>query len=245
MKCKNCGAEVGLLDKACPYCGSDNNESAGHRKKFNTYKKKSKETVENADQKYSSNKDLISGSIILVFLIIGVIGMTILADKTEYIDLDIAHSETLNNADRFKEILNGYLAAGDYISFCDFFEGHHMYETDPEYAEYKLLLELAHKYRTAMCKIEQIVMYGDGYKFNKDLEIKSCRTEISFFYSSYGYAEDDLEGYQYKEYAEDMRNKMNAAMKVYFGLDEKGLEDYLASSENQQALYIEEVIFGE
>ena len=26
MKCRNCGAEVGLLDKVCPYCGSDNIE---------------------------------------------------------------------------------------------------------------------------------------------------------------------------------------------------------------------------
>ena len=23
MKCKNCGGEMGLLDKVCPYCGSE------------------------------------------------------------------------------------------------------------------------------------------------------------------------------------------------------------------------------
>ena len=245
MKCRNCGAEVRLLDKVCPYCGSDNIESAGHRAKFKTYKKKSKETVEKADRKYLTNKPLITGSMILVFLIIGVIAMTILADKTEYIDLDIAHSETLKKADSFKEILNGYLEAGDYISFCNFIGVHHIYETDPEYEEYKILLDLSQKYSTAMNCIEQVVMYGEGYTFDKELEIKSCSREISFFYTMYGHAEDDLEGYQYREYAEDMKNKMNTAMKIYFGLDEKGLEDYLASSENKQTLFIQEVILGE
>ena len=245
MKCKNCGGEMGLLDKVCPYCGSDNEESAGHRAKFQFYKRKSKETVEKADQNYSSNKPLIVGSVILVLLIIGVIAMSVAEEKTEYIDLDIAHSETLKEADRFKEILNGYLEAGDYIAFYDFIKEHHVYETDPEYEEYALLLDMSRNYRYAMNSMEQLVLYGEGYTFDKVFDIKDCSRDIAFFYTMYGYAEDDLEEYQYKAYAEDMKNKLNTAMNVYFGLDEKGLEDYLASSDNQQTLFIQEVISGE
>ena len=245
MKCRNCGAEVGLLDKVCPYCGSDNIESAGHRAKFNTYKKKSKDTVEKADRKYSSNKGLITGSIILVFLIIGVIAMSIIEDKTDYMDLDIAHSETLKDVEGCKKKLNGYLEAGDYISFYDYFKEHHFYETDPEYEEYKILLNLSDDYRYAMNSIEELVMYGEGNTHNKESDIQMCRLHISSFYSEYGYKEDDLEGYMYREYAEDMKNKMNTAIKIYFGLDDKGLEDYLASSDNKQALFIEEVFSGE
>ena len=245
MKCRNCGAEVGLLDKICPYCGSDNIESAGHRAKLDTYKKKSKETVEKADRKFNSNKPLIAGSIILVFLITGVITMSFLEDKTEYMDLDIAHSETLRNVESFKGILNGYLEAGDYISFHDFFEGHHIYETDPEYEEYKLLFTLSGEYRYAMNSMEQLLMYGEGYTSDKESDIRMCRLYISSFYTRYGFAEDDLEEYKYRGYAEDMKHKLDTAMKVYFGLDDKGLADYLASSENEQALFIEEVVLGE
>ena len=245
MKCRNCGAEVGLLDKVCPYCGSDNIESAGHRTKLDTYKKKSKETVERADRKYSSNKPLIAGSIILVFLIIGVIAMAIAEDKTEFMDLDIAHSETLKNVESYKATLNGYLEAGDYISFHDFFEGHHIYETDPEYEEYKLLLTLSYEYRSAMNSMEQLILFGEGYTSDKRSVIRMCRLDISSFYTRYGYAEDDLEGYKYREYAEDMKYKLDTAMKIYFGLDDKGLAEYLASSENKQALFIEEVVLGE
>ena len=245
MKCKNCGGEMGLLDKVCPYCGSENEESAGHQAKFQFYKRKSRETVETADQKYSSNKPLIAGSVILVLLIIGVITMTFIADKTEFIDLEIAHSETLKEADRFKEILNGYLEAGDYISFYNFVKRHHIYETDPEYKEYALLLDMASNYRSAMDSIEQLLMYGEGYTYDKLYDIKDVSRSVSFFYVMYGYAEDDLEEDPYKKYAEDMKNKLNTAMRIYFGLDEKGLEDYLASSENQQTLFIQEAVSGE
>jgi len=245
MKCRNCGAEVGLLDEVCPYCGSDNIESAGHRAKHKFYQKKSEETVEKADRKLSSNKALITGSIILVFLIIGVITMSIAADKTEYMDLDIAHSETLKNVESFKGSLNGYLEAGDYIAFHDFFKGHHIYETDPEYEEYKLILTLSGEYRYAMNNMEQLLMYGEGNTHDKESDIRMCRLYISTFYTRYGFAEDDLEGYKYREYAEDMKHKLDTAMKIYFGLDDKGLEEYLASSENKQTLFIEEVVLGE
>lgn len=245
MKCRNCGAELGLLDKVCPYCGSDNTESEGHREKLKTYQKKSAETVEKAHKEYGSNKPLIVGSLILVFLIIGVIGMSIAEEKTEYMDLDIAHSETLRNVDAFKATLNGYLDAGDYISFRDFFKGHHIYETDPEYAEYKILLSLSTEYNYAMNEMERLLMDGERKTRNKESDIKMCRVYISSFYSTYGYTEDDLEGYQYRENAEDMKHKLDTAMKVYFGLDDKGLADYLASSENQQTLFIEEAVLGE
>ena len=233
------------MDEVCPYCGSKNIESAGHRAKYKSYKKKSRETVEEAERKYNSNKPLITASIILVFLIIGVIGMTFAAEKTEFMDSDIAHSETLRKADEFKGILNDYLEAGNYVAFYNFFERHNIYETDPEYEEYKLLKQLSREYIYTMSDIEQLVMYGEGYTWDKESDIKSCGNNIRFFYSSYGYAEDDLEGYKYREYAEDMKNQMNAAVKVYFGLDDKGLEDYLALSENEQTLFIEEVILGE
>ena len=245
MKCKKCGGEVGLLDKVCPYCGSANTESAGHRAKLRSYQKKCEETVKKADRKIGSNKPLITGSIVLVFLIIGVIVMAIAADKTEYMDLDIAHSETLRNVEQFQEILHGYLEAGDYISFYDFIDGHHIYETDPEYAEFKLLRHLSGAYRNAMNNLERLAMYSEDNTYGKKSGVKDCRREISYYYSTYGYAEDDLEGYQYREYAEDMKHKMDTAIKVYFGLDDQGLADYLASSENKQALFLEEVFLGE
>ena len=88
-------------------------------------------------------------------------------------------------------------------------------------------------------------MLGEGYTSDKRSVIRMCRLDISSFYTRYGYAEDDLEGYKYREYAEDMKYKLDTAMKIYFGLDDKGLAEYLASSENKQALFIEEVVLGE
>lgn len=245
MKCMNCGAEVGLLDEVCPYCGSNNIESADHRSKYKSYKRKSRETVEEAGRKYGDNKPLIAASIVMVFLIIGVIGMYFAADKTDYMDIDIAHSETLRKADEFKGILNGCLEAGDYIAFYDFIDIHHIYETDAEYEEYKILIKLASDYRIAMNSIESLVMYGEGSKHDKSRDIKSCSSDIRFFYTAYRYEENALEGYKYRKYAEDMENKLSTAVKIYFGLDDKGFEDYLALSENEQDLFVEEVFLGE
>ena len=42
-----------------------------------------------------------------------------------------------------------------------------------------------------------------------------------------------------------MKKKMDAAMKIYLGLDGGELEEYLASSSNKQEAYLEEVLGNE
>ena len=49
----------------------------------------------------------------------------------------------------------------------------------------------------------------------------------------------------YREYIYDMRDKADAILEIYLGLDEKEREAYFNGSENERNAYIEEVILGE
>ena len=40
MKCISCGAEIGLTDEKCPYCGCTVTETAGYQADLKTYKDK-------------------------------------------------------------------------------------------------------------------------------------------------------------------------------------------------------------
>ena len=56
---------------------------------------------------------------------------------------------------------------------------------------------------------------------------------------------EDIEEDPYKEYIYDMKDKAGIILEVYLGLDEKGLEEYLASSDAKKKAYLEEVLLND
>ena len=70
MKCINCGADVRLTDKVCPYCGRVIKENAGYRADMEYYKRDSAKTKKKVREILSENIPIVISAIILVVLLI-------------------------------------------------------------------------------------------------------------------------------------------------------------------------------
>lgn len=245
MKCRNCGAEIGLLDKTCPHCGSVNLESAGHQAEMKSYRKQSEKSKGKVKESISKNVPLVVCSVILVLLIIG-IGAAFYVEKEASLFSHLAkRRESLKKSDEYSEKLKEYLEAGDYTGFVAFKGNHVIPEYEPEYQEFEKLWDLASVYARAMNSIEEAVLFGeDSPRYGMDSNVFNCRSAIADFYYDYGRLEKEPED-KYQKYMADMKEQVDVALRIYLGLDDQAREEYLASSMNHQEAYLEEVLLGE
>lgn len=245
MKCRNCGAEIGLLDKTCPHCGSVNVESAGHQAEMKNYRKRSEKTKSKVRESIAENVPLVVCTVILALLIIGIGVAFYVEDEASLFSHWAKRRESLKKSEEYSERLIAYLEEGDYTGFVAFKEYHVIPEYEPEYQEFEKLWDLACEYARTMNSIEGAVMYGeDAPRYGKESDVFGCRSSIDSFYYEYGRMEADPE-YKYQKYMIDMKEQVDTALRIYLGLDDEAREEYLASSMNQQEAYLEEVLIGE
>jgi len=245
MKCINCGAEVGLLDKTCPYCGSVNLESAGHRAEMKKYQKRSEKTKSAVKKSIAENVPLVVSAVILVLLIIGIGVAFYVEDEAALFSHWANRRESLKKSEEFSEKLIEYLEVGDYTGFVAYKEYHVIPEYEPEFQEFEKLSNFAYEFSQTMNSIERAVMYGeDAPRYGQESNVSSCRRNIDMFYYEYGKLENEPED-KYQKYMIDMKEQMDTALTIYLGLDDQEREEFLGSSMNKQEVYLEEVLLGE
>ena len=245
MKCRNCGAEIGLLDETCPHCGSVNEESAGHRAEMKNYQKRSEKTKSKVRQSIEGNVPLVVSTVFLILLIIGLGVAIYVEDEAALFSHWAMRRESLKKSEEYSEKLVAYLEAGDYTGFVAFKGYHVIPEYEPEYQEFERIWDLAGKFAGAMNSIEEAVLFGDDApRYGMDFSISSCRRAIVDFYDDYAKLEKEPED-KYQKYMVDMKAQMDTALRIYLGLDDQAREEYLASSMNHQSAYLEEVLLGE
>ena len=214
MKCNSCGAEIGLTDEVCPYCGAVNKQAAAHLEEMEQYKDRSKKTKGKVKESIAANIPILVSALILVLLVIGTGVSSYVAENAYLFRHRASRAEAIKKHEEYSQILRQYLKDGDYAAFSSF--------------------------------KEECVLYGaDSPRYGLDSDISSCQMGIENFYYEYERKLHDMEGDPYMDNAIDMKKKMDAAMKIYLGLDGGELEEYLASSSNKQEAYLEEVLGNE
>ena len=245
MKCRNCGAEIGLLDKTCPYCGSVNVESAGHQAEMKKYQKRSEKTKSKVKKSINENVPLVVSAVLLVLLIIGVGVAAYVEDEAALFSHWASRRDSLKKSEEYSAKLIEFLESGDYTGFVAFKGYHVIPEYEPEYQEFEKLWNIASNFSGTLNSIEAAVMYGeDAPRYGLDFDISSCLRSIDNFYYEYGRLENEPED-KYQKYMVDMKEQMDTALRIYLGLDDQAREEYLGSSTNKQKVYLEEVLIGE
>lgn len=246
MKCNNCGAEIGLLDEKCPYCGAVNMQSTAHLKEMEQYQDRSKKTKGKVKESIAANIPILVGAVIMVLLVIGIGVSSYVAENASLFRHRASRSEAVKKHEEYSQILRQYLKDGDYAAFSAFKGYHVVPEYEEEYKEFEKVCDMIGAYCRAMNGIEECVLYGaDSPRYGLDSDISSCQMGIENFYYEYERKLPDMEGDPYMDNVIDMKKKMDAAMKIYLGLDGGELEEYLASSSNKQEAYLEEVLGNE
>lgn len=246
MKCQNCGAEIGLLDKVCPHCGSVNTESAGHQAEMKHYQKLSTKTKGKVRESIAQNVPLVVSVIALVLLIAGIGTALYVSENASLFSHWARRKESMKKYEEYTVSLQRFLEKEDYAGFVAFKELHVIPEYEEPYREFEKVWDLACEYCRAMNAIEKAVMFGsDARRYGMDSTIFDCRMGIAGFYYEYDKALPDMQEDKYRDCAADMKEKVDVALEIFLGLDEEGRSQYLASSQNQQAAYLEEVLIGE
>lgn len=247
MKCPSCGAEIGLLDKVCPYCGTVNTESSGHQAEMVHYKKQSEKTKGKLRRSIAQNKPIVISVVVFLFLVIGTFIAMDVAENASLYTHRARRREALKKSVEYKAELERYLEAEDYAGFVAYKELHVIPEYEEAYKEFEKVWDVAYYYCTAMNSIEEAVMFGaDAKRYRMESYVSDCQRGIDMFYFEYESNVKELQDdYKYRDRILDMKEKVEVAMHVFLGLDEEGLREYLDSSQNKQEAYLEEVLIGE
>ena len=243
MKCISCGAEIGLTEEKCPYCGRAIKETARHRADLKAYKKRNEIAKRGLAKVISENMPMVISAVVMIVLIIALIVVAYIENNVYTFRSGAMRKESVERYEEFSAEMEAYLEAGDYTGFVAFKEYHNIAEWEEPYKELKLLCERAEEYDSLVSGVESVVMFGEDARwYDPESEISDCQRVIWRFYYEYGLHYEEIEKDPYAEYIHDMKNKADILLKIYLGLDDEGLEEFLKSSEIHQLAYLEEVL---
>ena len=246
MKCTKCGGEIAITDERCPFCGSVNKGTAGHRADLKAYSKRNEKAKHELSKTLDSNVPLIISAVVMVVLIIGVAVAFYVEDNAYSFRSDAMRKEAKKNYETYSAEIEEYLKAGDYTGFAAFKGYHNIAEWEAPYDDLRLLWEITVEYNNLVSAVESSVMYGpEARRYLPEEDVYSCRRAIRSFYYEYENKLSKIEEDPYRDYIFDMKQKADIILKVYLGMDDATREAYMAASEIEQEAYLEEVLINE
>ena len=246
MKCKSCGAEIGLTVEKCPFCGRAITETAGHQAGMKVYKERSKTAKHGLSKILDSNIPLVISAVVMAVLFVA-IGIAFYVKQNAYhFRSDAMRRESVNKYDEYSSKIKDYLEAGDYTGFVAFMEYHNIAEWEAPYDDLNLLWEIAREYGYLVSEVESSVMFGpEADRYRPEQDVRDCVRAISGFYREYEDRKPEIEADPYRTYINDMKEKADIVLGVYLGMDDTAREAYLASSDIEQEAYLEGVLINE
>lgn len=246
MKCPSCGAEIGILDKVCPYCGKENAESAVRQADIDKYEKQSLKTKERIRKYISENIPLVISSIICFLLLIGIFAAGIIGEQAKEAIRTAGEEKAIQNYEENMRGITGYLEEEDYIGCLAYAKYHNIPDYLEPYDELYELLDMADYYKGAINAVESLSIHSpDAQWYRPETDISIYSFSIGNFYREYERKLPDIEDYKYRDQIYDMKDKMDIFMRIYLGLDDDALSEYLAGSPSRQQAYLEEVLLGD
>ncbi|MCR5283537.1 MAG: zinc ribbon domain-containing protein [Lachnospiraceae bacterium] len=243
VKCNSCGAEIGLTDKVCPYCGRALTETAGYRADMDYYKEDSATTKKKADKIRAKNAPLVISVVVMVILLVADIALYYVADRAFLFRTDAVRRESARQYETYAKTMQEYLDDGDYTGFMAFKEVHEIAEWEAPYEDMRLLCEIGKEYASLVSKLEEVTMFGpEASWYRPESDIQDCHRQIRYFYSTFDDSLSMIDEDPYKDYIYDMKAKADLLLEIYLGLDETGRSEFFASSDIRQEAYLEEVL---
>ena len=105
MKCDHCGANIGLEDKVCPYCGKINPYAQQHQQQMQHYQQQFEQTRQDVEEKANRFAGIAAPLTVLVISIVILIGSVIFAAKAYDIASAIRVRDMEKREDEFRSRL--------------------------------------------------------------------------------------------------------------------------------------------
>ena len=250
MICEKCKHEIGPEELKCPYCGADNPFALQHVQNMEQFGQRYEETRSDVVGSAKKTGELAKKAAILAVLIIGII-ITNLITNYNYADHDpedAIRREAEKNAEAYAEEFDGFLERGEYTEGVSFLYAHELMNFQPEeFARFRSVTYVANEYYECIKLMEEMILRStdEDYYDGLDTDIRNFCMYLESFYKVLEAQGESEKHEKYLIYIEDIGVELNAAMKTYFNMDDDGLDEFLAMSQAQKAVRLEEVLRNE
>jgi len=248
MRCENCGGEISLEAAFCEYCGSPNRHAQRHAREMKSFRRafeKSERSVHSAVHSFTGTSLRI---VIIALLILAVFLLLILGGKSYEFRRMIVQGRTERNAAQVMAVMDGLLAAEDFLAFNAFCDENYVDCFDNAFEKYapaeRVGAAFSYVYRDLMA-----LAAPPEYAQPENLAA-ALADDLDYFYDVV-----DIADYEYYDGADSEQNRAAlAAMKqrvellliTYCGLSEEEAQAMETMSAARRAIILEEaVLYGE
>ena len=153
MKCDHCGANIGLEDKVCPYCGKINPYAQQHQQQMQHYQQQFEKTRQDVEEKANRFAGIAAPLTVLVISIVILIGYVIFAAKAYDIAAAIRVRDMEKREDEFRSRIETLLDEKDFIALYEMYNGEGLYMVSSSYrsealSDYDMIFRAAGAYST-------------------------------------------------------------------------------------------------
>ena len=245
MKCKNCGGEVGLEERFCPYCGTPNEQAVRHFQDMADYQERYAATEANVVGAAKRYAQIIPRVIVILLLLIAAVVMTVVGENAYAFPEQMRHRAAEKDAEGTIAVMEQYLAQRDYISFASYVEYNNIRTYNSPFEEYVDILWVAQSYKDVMLHTERLFLYEDREEWaarHASDDIRYLCQSLEYFFDSLERGNRRSEPETHQVYLDDMRDDVMGLLRVYLGLEGEAAERFLAMSANRKAAWLEEVL---
>ena len=146
MKCPHCGAQVGLEDKYCPFCGLPNEFAKKHQEDMDRYQQEFQQTQSDVYQKTRRFTELTVPLTVVFVLIILNIGAYIFVSKSWEIGSSLQKQEIHTHLTEHQENIDTYIQNGEFCGLSSYYSQNSLYYED-EFDKYNALIRASDSYR--------------------------------------------------------------------------------------------------
>ena len=247
MRCEKCGHEIGPEELRCPCCGAENPYAVQHQKNMKQFKKDYKKTRNEVISSAQKTRGLATRAAILIVLILGCIIMTVVT-SLNYTDPDpneASRRDAEKHATEYASEAEEFLKRGEYTEFVSFMYAHNLHNIAWDKADHLVSVNyVAQEYYECIQLMEEIILrstdpdYFDGL----DTDIRNFCMYVDGFYEVLEVQRNRKKSKEYHAYMDDMDAELKAAMRTYFSMDDRELEEFLSKTEAQKAVTLEGIL---
>ena len=222
-------------------------ENYKHDRNMHLFQKRYEDTEKEVSKFAAAVEGLGKKAAILVALIVGIIVMVIVA-SANYADPDEDRKvkrDSAKNAAAYAEQADGFLERGEYVEFVSFLFAHELMNFPPEeFERFRSVKYVANEYYECITLMETMILRSDDpdYYDGLDTDIMNFCMYVDGFYEVFEAQKSSEKNEVYMAYIMDMDNELRAAMRTYFAMDDKGVQDFIDMSRAQKAVKIREVL---
>ena len=153
MKCPHCGAQIGLEEKYCPFCGLPNEFARKHQEDMDRYEQEFQQTQSEVYQKTRHFTSLtVPLTVIFVLILLNIVSFVFVA-KSWDIGSGLQKQQIHSHLSKHQENIDTYIQNGDFCGLSYYYSQNSLYYEDA-FDKYNALISASDSYRNITISIQ-------------------------------------------------------------------------------------------